>query len=610
MARVSGPQLYSIYTVPPAPGCWYCVLCNYNNQEAKGVFCAICSLPQGVTAEQAYYFMALNAQPGRAAPLVGLGLCYAKGLLPLTTNSSALPSPTATAATTTTTTTTITTATSLTPTRGRSRTSLSTTIPPLHTQQPQHRSVVMGPKNKGKAVECFEAAAALGNPEAKVRLGFYAKDGKAGAARDPARALALWLESAESGYGLAQSILAYCYMNGELGVEKNLLTARKWYERAAEVGGPDAQFDLAISYATGARPPPPGSDVFGTTSKVDISSSNNNSTDNTTTATAGLTASGEVLADLPRAALWLEKSANGGKADAQYTIARWYKKGIGVERNMEKALFWYTTAGNQEHHKAQHNLSLLYRVGVKEVRRTKQNQDQGQGHGAAEGEDEEVVLLERDPKKATLWCLKAAQNGYPRAQYNMGVAYKRGDGVEQDVRKAVEWYFKAAEGGHLDAHFNLALCYASGTGVEGGQSSQREAEWYERAARRGHAKSQYNLALCYMEGEGVTLSQEKAAEWFERAAASGRADAQFNIAVFYEEGRGVAKDLEKAVSWYRRAAEQNEQDAQFCLAECFHYGRGVMPDHHSAAVWYQKAAESGHATAGQRLAQFQSMDMC
>ena len=64
-----------------------------------------------------------------------------------------------------------------------------------------------------------------------------------------------------------------------------------------------------------------------------------------------------------------------------------------------------------------------------------------------------------------LWK-KAADLGYELAQYNLGVVYDNGQGVDQNYKKAFEWYEKAAEQGHTEAQHNLGTVYATGQGVE------------------------------------------------------------------------------------------------------------------------------------------------
>ena len=54
---------------------------------------------------------------------------------------------------------------------------------------------------------------------------------------------------------------------------------------------------------------------------------------------------------------------------------------------------------------------------------------------------------------------KLAKEGDPVAQYNVGVMYDEGTGVDRDAAKVVTWWNKAAEKGHLSAQHNLALLY-------------------------------------------------------------------------------------------------------------------------------------------------------
>lgn len=61
--------------------------------------------------------------------------------------------------------------------------------------------------------------------------------------------------------------------------------------------------------------------------------------------------------------------------------------------------------------------------------------------------------------EAIRWYTLAAEQGYARAQFNLGLLYKNGGGVvTQDYAEAVRWYTLAAEQGNARAQFNLAFC--------------------------------------------------------------------------------------------------------------------------------------------------------
>ena len=95
--------------------------------------------------------------------------------------------------------------------------------------------------------------------------------------------------------------------------------------------------------------------------------------------------------------------------------------------------------------------------------------------------------------------LQAAEQGYAKAQFNLGLMYDSGRGVRQDYTKAVQWYRKAAEQGDAKAQSNLGLMYDSGRGVR--QDYTQAVQWYRKAAEQGYAKAQYNLGVMYDNGD-------------------------------------------------------------------------------------------------------------
>jgi len=55
------------------------------------------------------------------------------------------------------------------------------------------------------------------------------------------------------------------------------------------------------------------------------------------------------------------------------------------------------------------------------------------------------------------------------------------------IQQQVEWYREAAESGHTSAQFNLGVMYENGRGVDKDDSSA--VEWYREAAELHHADS-------------------------------------------------------------------------------------------------------------------------
>ena len=81
------------------------------------------------------------------------------------------------------------------------------------------------------------------------------------------------------------------------------------------------------------------------------------------------------------------------------------------------------------------------------------------------------------------------------AQYSLGLAYEKGQGVPQDYQEAVKWYRIAAARQDEWAQTRLGSIYAEGKSVP--QDFQEAVKWYRLAAAQGYAPAQSSLGLAY-----------------------------------------------------------------------------------------------------------------
>lgn len=117
----------------------------------------------------------------------------------------------------------------------------------------------------------------------------------------------------------------------------------------------------------------------------------------------------------------LKQKAEKGDAMSQLNLGAAYDHGMGVERDVDKAVEWYKKAADQGLAEAQFNLAhILVAEDISAV-------------GAAE------------------YMLKAAKQGMPDAQYLMGVTFAEGIGVEPDEEQAKVWLNRAIAQGQKDA---------------------------------------------------------------------------------------------------------------------------------------------------------------
>lgn len=137
-------------------------------------------------------------------------------------------------------------------------------------------------------------------------------------------------------------------------------------------------------------------------------------------------------------------------------------------------------------------------------------QDFDKGLAAYQRSDYATTLEEWEP---------LAEQGYARAQSNLGVMYEQGQGVLQDYAEAVRWYLLAADQGDPPAQNNLGFMYANGQGVL--QDFAEAVRWYRLAADQGNSPAQNNLGAMYTNGEGVAQNYLLAHMWANIAAVNG-----------------------------------------------------------------------------------------
>jgi len=82
-----------------------------------------------------------------------------------------------------------------------------------------------------------------------------------------------------------------------------------------------------------------------------------------------------------------------------------------------------------------------------------------------------------------------------------GLAYREGQGVARNIGRAVKLYCKAARNGHPEAQFQLGLIYAKG---EGGiaANSEMAAAWFNKAAAQDHGRAAEMLVMMNKKGGG------------------------------------------------------------------------------------------------------------
>ncbi|CAB4417127.1 unnamed protein product [Rhizophagus irregularis] len=129
-----------------------------------------------------------------------------------------------------------------------------------------------------------------------------------------------------------------------------------------------------------------------------------------------------------------------------------YQRGIGTERNEEKAFELYKVAANKGHVISINDLGYCYQHGIG---------------------------TEKDEIKAFELYKEAVEKGCVESMRNLGYFYQNGIGTEKNEVKAFKLYKKAAEKGDINAIRNLGECYQHGIGTE--KNEIKASEWIKKA---------------------------------------------------------------------------------------------------------------------------------
>ncbi len=108
---------------------------------------------------------------------------------------------------------------------------------------------------------------------------------------------------------------------------------------------------------------------------------------------------------------------------------------------------------------------------------------------------------------------KLADHGDAEAQFQMGVRYHNGEGVQQDDVQAVQWFLRSAEQGHVDAQSHLGAYYWAGRGVP--EDLSQAYFWSDIALAGGDENSRSRLQglTSQMTREQVAAASQQADAW-------------------------------------------------------------------------------------------------
>ena len=205
-----------------------------------------------------------------------------------------------------------------------------------------------------------------------------------------------------------------------------------------------------------------------------------------------------VVKDLAQAAHWYQQAAEAGHVEAQKNLGFLYATGKGVEKDENEASKWMgrsASKGNSSASLVDGLLALAQKQSAREIpvdstdiAATSRLREEG--HSSLYKE-----LMNRSSETQTNSNLQPAEPPAgldPQAQFERGLKYAKGEGVQQDFSESAKWYRRAAEAGHAEAQKSLGFLYATGRGV--GQDYAEAERWFRKATEKGAVGAAVNKA--------------------------------------------------------------------------------------------------------------------
>ncbi|KAI9270679.1 hypothetical protein BDA99DRAFT_534789 [Phascolomyces articulosus] len=272
-----------------------------------------------------------------------------------------------------------------------------------------------------------------------------------------------------------------------------------------------------------------------------------------------------VMENHPEALSWFEKSANNGNKYGQYISGVYYEKGIGVDKNIEKAKEYFLSSAKQDFADAQSALGILLIDQQQLYEQGKEWLDRSAQMDNARGLLKLGIMYENgqgvpcNPEQAMSYYKTAAITADdPKAQYLVGLNYRLGAmGLPKDVKEAGRYLARSARGGFAPAQRIIGLMLAQG--LMGRKDEKSAFHWFQAAANQGDAHALCLLGSCYETGTAVQMNYAKAMSYYQKAVRSPspfQSAAQLVLAqLLIKMGR-----LRDAYEWFVRAASHTTND--------------------------------------------------
>ncbi|MBF0268733.1 MAG: SEL1-like repeat protein [Alphaproteobacteria bacterium] len=296
---------------------------------------------------------------------------------------------------------------------------------------------------------------------------------------------------------------------------------------------------------------------------------------------------------------WVRQAAEQGFPAAQMALARHYRLGNGVERDLALQSAWLSRAAEKQFPWAAYELGRVYETGEGVLA----------DDAIARNWYRRAANLELIPAMKRLAELKDGEDGGQawKKRYDLAAALdvkyigllKSIQASQISDEAAYAELAVLSQAGHRRAGLDMALRQISGRGtaknVEAGLNKLEESE------KSGHAAASLHLGELFLAGKEIERDTNRAVTHLRKAVEGNQVKAMTLLGRLYELGSGLAQDMDSALMLYRMAGEQGESSAQYRLGYLAEQGNAMPKDMDKAQAWYKLAAQGNNQNAKDAL---------
>jgi len=244
---------------------------------------------------------------------------------------------------------------------------------------------------------------------------------------------------------------------------------------------------------------------------------------------------------------WFIKALEWNYLKASLSLGTHFEKGLGVEQNFERAIYYYEIASNEgiaiaalKHAR----LILLGKYGI--------NKDKELG--------EELVAL------AVAQLTKEALGGKASSAKTLGRLYRDAKLISPPSEidrqeKTIKWFRLASDLGDAGAMHDLARYLLF---IDENKHQEQALVLLTKSAKKGHGGAATALGRMHLKQQ-YGLKEKGAVSWFEKGVKAEHTGSYKELAVLYFEGKLIDQDLNKAILLVQKGANRGDASSKRLL---------------------------------------------